>query len=148
MKSIVAGRKRWIAAGLAAITLAGGAYAFAASITVSSTPLGAGGTTVAACNSTANVSYAVTWNTATPAAPDFIVSSVTVTTPGSVPPTGAPSTCAGLFVDVVLTGTALPGGSVVLPVGTLNAGGSYTWTLPPPVVQAAAVTDVHVAIWS
>jgi hypothetical protein len=142
MRRLITGKGRWIAAGVAAVTLAGGAYAFAASMTVTSTTLGAGGTTVAACNSAANVSYGVTWAPA--AAPDFIVSSVTVTT--AIP--GAVINCAGLNVLVVLTGPTLPGGSVVLPAAVLNAAGSYMWTLPPPVVQAAAVTDVHVAIWS
>jgi hypothetical protein len=131
MKSFINSKKRWLVAGIAAATLAGGAYAFAASITVSSTTLGAGSTTVAACNSTAAVSYSTAWDAGHT---QFDVNTVTVTSAAS---------CSGMDVDVYLTGS-----NTDLGHHALDVNGSYTWgPLPPGVVVAAsAVTDAHVAI--
>jgi len=141
VKGLTRSKGRWTTAGLAAVILAGGAYAYAATLTVHSTTLGAGGTTVASCQSHAYVGYNTQWDASRN---QFDVASVTVTTPsigGGVFP------CALLNVDAALTGsgTHLP---YELGHQTLNGFGFYTWlinTVTTP-INAANVTDVEVAI--
>jgi hypothetical protein len=144
MKTYVA-PKRWLVAGVAALTLAGGAYAFAASLTVVSNPLGAGSSTVSAppCDST--VSYTTAWSTTT-TPPDFVVDSVTVT---AVPNPVGGNGCAGMHVQVALTGTISPPFPVALPTMVLSVANpaTATWSgLGPLGIPVADVTDVHVAI--
>jgi len=127
-------KKRWLVAGVAAATLAGGAYAFAATLNVTSNTLAAGSAQVGACNANAAVSYTTVWNSTLI---EFDVGTVTVTTPAS-------QSCGGLNADVALTGSPAPL-PFALPAQVLDAVGSATWTVPPG-VPVANVTDVHVAI--
>jgi len=136
MNTFMTAKKRWLVAGVAAATLAGGAYAFAATLNVTSNTLAAGSAQVQACNANAKASYTTAWN---PILNEFDVATVTVTTFGS-----AAFGCAGLHALIALTG---PSPVPVSPVLTVTATGTVTWVLPPPTIAAAAVTDVHVAIF-
>lgn len=143
IRSLLQGKKRYVTAAVVAATLGGGAFAYAAGITVSSKSLGAGSSSVAACNSTTSVSYATSWDATNS---QFSVKSVTVTSAAA---------CNGMDVDAVITGTGNTPTAGTLPddLGhqALNASGSYTWDLSSSVgttsaVAAAAVTGVQVAI--
>lgn len=106
--------------------------AFAASLTVNSKTLGAGGAVVAACNSTASVSYNTTYNAAVPG---FQVTTAPVTSAAS---------CASMAYTVTLTGAANASlGSVS---GTLDATGAASPNFTSQNVSAAAVTGVQVVI--
>jgi hypothetical protein len=135
MNTFMTAKKRWLVAGVAAATQAGGAYAFAATLNVTSNTLAAGSTLVQACQTNAKVSYTTVWN---PGLNEFDVGTVTVTMSGL---TGA--TCDSFHALVALTGP------VPVPVSPPLAIAANTaiWVLPPPVVAASAVTDVHVVVF-
>lgn len=153
IKSIMFGKKRYVAAGLAAAALGGGAFAYAASVNVTSSTLGSGNAVVAACQAAASVSYSTSWDTTSN---QFDVSGVTVTIPyagtGNNP-------CSGLTAQVELYGSGMSGapgagtGTSTLPwnSGSLTVTtGTGTQTASTntvsPVVSAASVTGTAVVI--
>ena len=113
----------------AGVVIFGAVTAFAATLNVNSTSLGAGNATVSSCQTNAAVSYATTGNT---------VSSATVTVSGL---TGTP--CDTLPVQVTLTGSgsALP----VTRTGTI-AGSSATLDFSSAGINAHDVTGVSVVV--
>jgi len=139
---------RWVIAGIAALTLGSGAYAFADSLTVTSDPLSAGSALVpAGCSKTAHVGYELVFVN-NPNGPNFTVTTVDITTdPPAV--SGTPSPCARHLVQVTLTGNNAPGASGPFPVnlgsGVLDSNGSAHIQVLVP-VPASDVTDVHVVI--
>jgi hypothetical protein len=146
--SFIISKKRWLVAGIAAATLAGGAYAFANSLTVTTDNLGAGSATVNGPNCQARVSYAV--EGVNPASGANEVSSVTVT-PLPLPGSAAPG-CANDKATVILTGS----GGAPFPYLAYDPTVSQSFGSPPAAVTwivpagdnvlASNVTDVHVAI--
>jgi hypothetical protein len=105
------------------VAVFGSVTAFAATLDVTSSTLGAGDKTVAACNSAAKVSYDTAATGTSPKT--YEISSVTVTTDGL-----SSSACAGMAFKVTLThtdsgtGTTSTLGSEI--TGTLGADGSAT----------------------
>ncbi|HAM02326.1 MAG TPA: hypothetical protein DCQ30_08905 [Acidimicrobiaceae bacterium] len=146
IQTLVNGKKRYVAAGLVAATLGGGAFAFANSLNVTSNTLAAGSKAVASCQSSATVKYTTAWDATNT---QFDVASVEVDTPE----VSSAYPCANMDVDAVLTGTGNTPTAGTLPddLGhqTLNSSGSYTWSLSTTgtsAVAASAVTGVQVAI--
>lgn len=96
MKRFLIGKRRFLLAGIAAATLSGGAYAFAASLTVTPNSLGSGSASVTnSCN--VSTSYSTSYS-----ANAYQVTTVTVTPSGVA--------CNGLFYRVTAANAA--GGSL------------------------------------
>lgn len=106
----------------------------AASITVNSGNLGAGGASVSSCDSNVGTSYVLRYDP-TPT-PGFVVDKVVVT--------GVDSSCANQQLTVVLTGSG--GSSLASKTVTVGSGNNVTVDFDPPEPAASAVEDVHVAI--
>jgi hypothetical protein len=124
-------RSRYLAPVIVGVVVFGAVTAFAASMTVSSSSLGAGNVAVDKCNDTAAVSY----NTALSAG----VYKVTTA------PVATAATCAGMAYRVALTGA----GNVVLGEVTGNLDsvtGDATPDFTSAGVAAAAVTGVSVVV--
>ena len=116
---------------LAGLAIFGAVYAFAASLTVNTSSLGAGSGTVASCNASAAVSY----NTAYSAAiPGYRVSTAPVTSAVA---------CANMAYRVTLTGA---GGALGEVAGTLDAAGAAAPDFTAANVNAAGVTGVALVI--
>jgi hypothetical protein len=135
MSTVITGllKKRVFFATIAAISIFGGVYGFAASLNVTSNNLSAGNATVAACQATSpNSTYTVAYDSSFGG---YKVASVVVT--------GIASTCNSLPISVDLTGT----GNTSLTEMTGNTGTSGSVTLTPSgSIHADAVTGVAVAI--
>lgn len=80
-RSLLHGRKRYIAATALAVALGSGAYAFAASLTVTTNTLGSGAASVTN-NCSLSTSYSTTYQ-ANGGSPRYVLSTVTVTPSGS-----------------------------------------------------------------
>lgn len=130
MKHFTTARKL-VVGGLAAVTVAGAALAFANSMTVTSQTLGSGSDTVdAPCSPT--VSYTTTWDGA---AKEFEVTTVTV---------AGGTSCAAKNVQVALVGgtTSLWNSDAAV---VLDANGAKTFTVADG-VDAADVTNAYATI--
>jgi len=119
----------------AGVVVFGAATAFAATLSVNGTSLGAGNATVASCNSAATVSYSTvpTANTKT-----YDVSTASIATSG----TGAG--CANMAFKVTLLGTG--GASLGEKTGTLDGTGAGSADFTSLTVPASDVTAVAVVI--
>jgi len=124
--------KRIVIIGVLGVVVFGAVFAFAAALTVNTKSLAAGSGTVAACNSSATVSY----NTA-----------YSVTLPGyqvTTAPVTSAATCLNMPYTVTLTGAGNASlGSVT---GTLTATGTASPDFTSQNVNAALVTGVSVVI--
>ena len=119
----------------AGVTVFGAVTAFAATLTVNSSSLGAGNATVASCNSAAAVSYSTTPTTNTKT---YDVTTAAVSTSGTG--TG----CANMAFRVTLLGA----GNVSLgeKTGTLDGTGAGTADFTSLTVPASDVTGVAVVV--
>ena len=124
--------KRYLVPMVAAVSVFGAATAFAASLTVSSTSLGAGNGAVASCNATASVTYNTSYASGVPG--------YKVTT---APVTSAVA-CATKAYKVTLTGAA--NASLAEVTGSLDASGNASPDFSASNVSAALVTGVSVVI--
>ncbi len=119
------------------VVVFGSVTAFAASLTVNSTSLGAGNGTVASCNASASVSYTSAFDTTSNV---YELATVTVATVA-----GAPSVCATKAYKITfLDASDAAVGSEV--TGTLAAGGGDTATVTSQHIAASAVTKLAVVI--
>lgn len=120
-------RKKWLLAVIAAAVVGSGAYAFAATLTTTSSSLGAGNATVASCADSARATYTTAYD-ANLTTGHFAVGTVTLTF-------GAGTTCAtGDKLEVVLSGTSSTAlGSFIYTVGSGD-------TLPSNAVTATAAS--------
>ena len=152
--ALLQGKRRYVAAGVTAAMLAGGAYAFAANtVTVSTDRLGVGGHPVPAPGCDVQASYATAWVTGAPSATGitsfFDVFTVTVT---GVNPAGSTDNCAGDKVHVVLTGTDANGNQTTLAdLGTMTLTGSpptavFPVPSPPGPIPASSVTNIEMSV--
>jgi len=124
-------KSRYFAPAVVGVVVFGAVTAFAASLTVSGTSLGAGNATVDTCNSTASVTY----NTALSAG-DYKVTTAPVTTAAS---------CAGKAYRVTLTDGS--GNSLGEVTGTLDATtGGANPDFTSAGVAASAVRGVSVVV--
>jgi hypothetical protein len=130
-------KKRTLFATLLALTIFGAVYGFAATLSVGANTLSAGNASVASCQATGTPTgtYTVAYDSTIPG---YKVSQVTVT--------GMDPACNGKTVSVTLTGAAnasLGAGSVAY-----NSAGANTTAVVSslPIVTAANVTGVSVAI--
>ena len=119
----------------AGVAVFGSVTAFAATLSVNGTSLGAGNATVASCNSTASVSYGTTPTTNTKT---YDVSTATVTTSG----TGAG--CADMAFRVTLLGAG--GASLGEKTGTLDSSGAGAVDFTSSTIAASDVTGVAVVV--
>jgi hypothetical protein len=132
--------KRILTAVVAGILVFGVVYGFAASLSMNSASLGAGTSSVAACQAaTLTASYAVTYDATLPA---YKVGVVTVsgldTTPGR---------CASKAFKVTLTGPGASNASLGEVIGTTpGAGTTFTADFTSSNVSAASVTGTHIVI--
>jgi hypothetical protein len=131
--------KRALAIGAVGLGIFGGVFGLAASLGVSSSSLGAGSTTVVACQGgTLDLSYATAYNaTATPGY------RATVVTVGNLDTSG--SACGGKAIKITLTG---PGGSAASlgeQTGTVPSSGT-SMNLTFTGINASDVTGAHVTI--
>ena len=114
-------------------------YGFAASLTVTSDSLGAGTTSVTACQSTAvNATYAPTYQSGLPA---YEATTVTV---NGLDETGPK--CGGKAIRVTLTGPGASNVSLSEQTATLPTGAGTTQAFTFTGVRASDVTGVHVVI--
>lgn|SRR5437867_470289 len=115
-------------------------YGLAAALSVNSDTLGAGSTTVAACQSgTVSVSYTSAYSAANPAgyrATDVTLGNLDTTAGG----------CGGKAVRVTLTGPAASDASLGEASGTITVGGPASMSFTVSGVNASDVTGVHVLI--
>lgn len=142
--------KRFIVAGVAALTLAGGAFAFADSLTVNTTQLGSGGTGVTSCQgptTPVNVSYTTAY--------DATLKTFKVTNVAVANIAAACDVASGPKLTVEITGAAnaslgegfhnmlaTDGSTVSFTVGT----GASDGNINAASITANAVQDVHVLI--
>ena len=127
--------KRLVVALAAGAVVLGAVTAFAASMNVTTTTLGASSATVSACNSAAAATYAPTYSAT---AGGYVVNTVTVTTSGSL------SGCGGMSFQVTLTDSS--GASLAEYTGTLAANGAGTSATPASPALAKSVAGVQVVI--
>jgi hypothetical protein len=132
--------RRFLVAVFVGIAVFGTVYGFAASLNVNSSSLGAGTSSVAACQSgTLTASYAVTYD---PSIPAYKVGVVTVN--GLDTSAGH---CGSKSYRVTLTGPGASNASLAEITGTTPASGT---TFGPDFtssnVNAASVTGIHVVI--
>ena len=124
--------KRVLLATALGVIVFGAVYAFAASLTVNSKTLGAGNGTVAACNTSASVSYNTVYSATIPG---YKVSTAPVTSAAA---------CATMAYRVTLTGAGSTSLGEV--TGTLDATGAASPDFTAANVNAANVTGVSVVI--
>jgi hypothetical protein len=130
--------KRTLTALLAGIVVFATVYGFAASLSVSTASLGAGTSSVAACqNATLTASYAVSYDSSIPA---YKVGIVTV----NGLDTGA-GKCPSKAFKVTLTNASNTSLGEVTGT-TPSSGTSFTADFSSSNVSAAAVTNIHVVI--
>ena len=137
--------RRWILAAVVAVALGGGAFAYAASLNVTSTRVGAISVTVTGCVDSFAASYTLS-DYGQPPAPTlsgYKVTGVTLTD------TSTPRTCDGETLMVELTGTGhvglASGGPVIVGNGSPSNPDETNVTIPTP-VDVSLVTDLAVAI--
>lgn len=124
--------RRYALPAVAGVLVLGAATAFAASLTVNTSSLGAGNGTVASCNASASVSYNSTYASGLPG--------YKVTTA----PISSAAACAGLSYKVTLTGA---GNAALAEVtGTLDGTGADTPNFTASNILAHDVTGVSVVI--
>lgn len=117
---------------LAGVAIFGATTAFAASLNVGSTGLGAGNATVASCNTSA----AITYNTAYSATqPGYKVTTAPIT---------SAATCNGKAFKATLTGAS--NASLGEVTGTLDATGAFSADFSASNINAASVTGASVVI--
>jgi hypothetical protein len=125
-------KKKYLLPIVVGVVVFGGVTAFAASLTVNSSSLGAGNATVASCTDNAKVTYATTGST------------VTTATVKTFDALGAPTTsCNGFSADVTLTSTS---GTVTLGEVTGPITNATTVFTLPAGIDAHDVTGVSVTI--
>lgn len=124
-------KSRYLVPATVGVVVFGAVTAFAASLSVSSSSLGAGNATVQSCNSTASVTY----NTA-PSAGVYKVTTAPVTTAAA---------CAGMSYRVTLTGAS--NATLGEVTGTLDATtGAGLPDFTSSAISASAVQGVSVVI--
>ena len=124
--------KRFLVPVVAGVVTFGGASAFAASLSVSTTGLGAGNASVASCNASSSVTYTTAYDSAVPG---YEVATAPVTTAAG---------CNGKAYKVTLTGAA--NASLAEVTGTLDASGNASPNFAASNIAASAVTGVSVII--
>ena len=131
--------KRVLLASLIGAIVFSSIYALAASLSVSSSSLGAGNSVVSACQAgTVNVTYAPSYGSGAPAG----YRATTVTLNGLDTTAGG---CGGRTAKVTLTGPAASNASLGETTGTVPSSGT-TMDLTFSGVNASDVTGVHVVI--
>jgi hypothetical protein len=136
IRALLKGRVRYVVAIASAATLAGGAYAFAASLSASTSAMGAGTQTVASPTCSPKLSFTTAWTSTNKY---FKVTAVKATHGSSV--------CTSDKITAELQSGAGTG-IVALAQTTFSStstGGSVTWTVPTS-VNAATVTKVSAAV--
>lgn len=119
------------------VVVFGSVTAFAATLDVSSSSLGAGNGTVSSCNGSASVSYTSAFDSTSHV---YELASTTVTTVA-----GTPSACAGKSYKVTfMDGSDATVGSEV--TGTLDTNGSDTKTVTSQHIAAGSVAKLAVVI--
>ncbi len=128
--------KRFLVPAVAGVAIFGAVTAFAASLTVNSSSLGSGNGAVAACNSSATISYA-------PPGAVYSQSSPYGYKIGVAPVTSA-AACASMVYKVTLTGA----GNVSLAerTGTLDGSGNANPDFTSENIEASAVTGASIVI--
>lgn len=126
--------KRGLIATLAAVLTFGAVYGLAASLSVNTDSLGAGDTSVAACQAgTLTATYTTSYSASTPG---YTVGTVTVT--------GLASTCYSKAYRITLSGSG--NASLGEATGTTPSSGSSFAATFSPAVNAASVTGVAVVV--
>ena len=128
IKSLLQGKKRYAAAVMAAAVLGGGAYAFAASLTVTTNSLGSG---TAGVTNTCNLSTAYTTDYSSN---HYYLATVAVT------PTGGGTACDSLYYRVTVANSS--GTSLEEWTGQLSGTGTATLTATLNTVDAAAIANI------
>lgn len=123
--------KKLIVAGVAAVSVAGAALAFANTLTVTSNTLGSGSGSVATPACSPVVSYETTWNTTNK---NFDVTKVTATATG----------CDGKNIQAALTGAS--GSLWNSGTAVTVASGTASWTITAGTVNAADVTNAFATV--
>ncbi len=129
-------KKKTLFAFVLALTIFGAVYGFAATLNVGTNQLSAGNAAVASCETvgTPTATYAVAYDSSLPG---YKVSLVTVT--------GIDAGCIGKTVSVQPTGTAFAALGAPL-TGTAIAGGTLVMPAPAAPLSAALVTGLSVSI--
>jgi hypothetical protein len=127
-------QRRLLVATLAAVTVFGGVYGFAASLNITSNKLAAGNVAVASCQTAApNSTYTVAYDSTLG---DYKVASVVIT--------GLDKNCASKPIDVTLQGAS--NASLGEITGTVPAGGGSLTLTPSSSIDAKLVEGVSAAI--
>ena len=117
---------------VAGVVVFGGVSAFAATLNVNGSSLGAGNASVASCNATATVSYTTSYSAALPG---YRVATAPVATAAA---------CSAKSYKVTLTGAA--NASLAELTGTLDATGAASPDFSASNIAASAVTGVSVVV--
>jgi hypothetical protein len=135
-------KKKLVLSVLAAAVIGSSAYAFAASLGITSSSLSAGNSAVTSCtgvNPNINVTYTSKWSTAaTP--PEFVLDTIVFST--------IPAACQGKVAQIQFTGTS----PTFTPVGTtltatLPAAATYTTTVAAN-ISSKQVANIDMSIAS
>ena len=140
--NILRNKGRWVAAGLVAAMLGGGAYAYAASLSgLGTNSLGSSDVPVSGCSDTLDVSY--TLGPYSDTLHDFTVGTVTISDT-----TGSGGTCWGKAASVQLTDSTHAGIGGAGTVANIGASSLVTFnpTLAANPVGIGSVLDVAVAV--
>jgi hypothetical protein len=125
--------KRVVAATAAAVVLGGGAYAFAANLTVNTGSLGAGNQTVASCDADGvKATYTTAWDTGSKR---YEITGITVK--------GIAAGCEGDDIKVTLVDSS--GVALTEVTGVVGSATDQSFTVAADVLPAP-VTGVHVVI--
>jgi hypothetical protein len=124
--------KKLLLAAILGTVVFGSVYAFAATLTTNTKSLGSGGNQVAACNSTAAVTYDTAYSDTLPG---YKVSTA---------PINSAPTCATMAYKLTLTGTN--NASLGEVTGTLDANGTASPDFSANDVAASAVTGLQLTI--
>jgi hypothetical protein len=128
-------KKKTLIAVVAALTIFGAVYGFAATLNVGANQLSAGNASVASCQAsgTPTGTYSVAYDSTLGA---YKVSGVTVT--------NLDTNCASKAISVTLTGTGNSNLGTI--TGTVPVGGGSLALTPGSTISAASVTGVSIAI--
>jgi hypothetical protein len=129
-------KKKTLFAFVLALTIFGAVYGFAATLNIGTNQLSAGNATVASCETvgTPTATYSVAYDSTLPG---YKVSQVTVT--------GIDAACVGKTVSVQPTGALFAALGTPL-TGTAIAGGTLVMPAPASPLSASAVTGLSVSI--
>jgi hypothetical protein len=138
-------RKKLVLAGIAAALVGSVSYAFAAGITITSSSLGAGNATIAACVNAISTSYGSAYDSTLPG---YKVSTVNLTWNPGPNPTTAPVCPSTYTIAVTLKTGATATTLTPVAIGATDAQAGTKSITVTPAIAASTVDGISIAISS